>query len=204
MSDNNNNDDSGNAPAPDRSESGNPQGHGRSRGRGRNGRRPQRPCAPSFQGREPSLKGHVYDLSSQHNSEQCVKTTKEVMNWVGREYSKNTGEFCEAVQTLDLADPTPPADPPAGDNIAFERWKIELKKHADREEAHVNFLARLCTVVLGQCTEALEDCLRSHTGWLHAQQNGIRLLQMIKTITYTFEDRRYLPDAVLDVTEEFY
>ena len=204
MSDNNNNGDSGNAPAPDRSESGNPQGHGRSRGRGQNGRRPQRPCAPSFQGREPSLKGHVYDLSSQRNSEQCVKTTKEVMNWVGREHSENTGEFCEAVQTLDLADPTPPADPPAGDNIAFERWKIELKKHADREEAHVNFLARLYTVVLGQCTEALEDRLRSHTGWLHAQQNGIRLLQMIKTITYTFEDRRYLPDAVLDVKEEFY
>ena len=89
-----------------------------------------------FDGREPTLKGHVYDLSTEKNNEQYVKTTKEVMNWVGREYTKHTGELVQAVSTLQLAAPVAPANPPANDAVAFELWKIEVKRHADRIEAH--------------------------------------------------------------------
>ena len=159
---------------------------------------------PSFDGREPTLKGHIYDLSTERNNKQYAMTTKEIMNWVGREYKKYTGELVEAVRTLQLAAPNAPQDPPANDAIAFERWKLAVKKHSDREEEHTNFKARLYTVVLGQCTETLEDRLKSNADWLNAQQDGIELLRLIKTVTYTFEERRYLPEALLDVKEEFY
>jgi hypothetical protein len=158
----------------------------------------------SFDGREPTLKGHVYDLLDDKNSEQYVKTTKEISNWVGREYTKYTGELCEAVKTLILTSPTSPVDPPANDPMAFERWKLALKKFNDTEEAHNDFRARLFNVVMGQCTPALEDRVKSHAQWANIQQDGLELLRVIKTITYTFEDRRYLGDALLDVKEEFY
>jgi hypothetical protein len=67
----------------------------------------------------------VYDLL---DSEQYVKTTKEISNWVGREYTKYTEEVCEAVKTLTLTSPTSPQDPPPANLVAFERWKLELKK----------------------------------------------------------------------------
>ena len=76
--------------------------------------------------------------------------------------------------------PTPPADPAAGDTIAMERWKIELKKYDEQTEVFTDFLANLYSVVIGQCTEALADKIKSHVNYARASQNGIRLLQIIK------------------------
>lgn len=178
-------------------------------GRGSNGGAgPRNPTsgqfAATFAGREPTLKGHVYDLSNEKNSEQFAQTTKEVMNWVGREYTKHTGELVKAVQDLSLTPPPALADPQGGDPVAFEVWKHELKKYSDRLETQAHFRARLFTVVLGQCTEALEDRLKSLSGWSAAQQDGIALLLLIKTITYTFEEKKYLPEALMEMKEEFY
>jgi hypothetical protein len=36
-----------------------------------------------FEGREPSLKGHVYDWTGERNPDQFIKTTKEITNYVG-------------------------------------------------------------------------------------------------------------------------
>ena len=152
--------DSGGAPtAPDAAAPNSGGGGGRRRGGNRGGRRfnnRQNPgggrgnCA-AFEGREPTLKGHVYDLSTERNSEQYVKTTKEIQNWVGREYTKHTGDFVDAVHTLTLVDPVAPANPVPNDPVAFELWKVELKKHTEKQEAYTNFLARLFTVVVGGC-----------------------------------------------------
>ena len=146
----------------------------------------------------------MYDLTTERNSEQYAKTTKEIVNWVGREYTKYTAELVEAVDSLDITMPTEPADPPAGDALAFERWKLDLKKHNDKAEAFNNFLARLYSVVLGQCTEALEDRLKSTNGWANVQQDGIELLKLVKTVCYNFEENRFPADALLDVKETFY
>ena len=198
---------------PDQSGSGNHSGGGgsggrRNRNRNRNhggsNRGHQGGSRPLFDGREPTLKGHIYDLSTEKNSEQFLKTSKEIMNWVGREYTKYTSEFCQAVMDQQLVAPMAPVDPPNNNPVEFERWKIELKKHTDKEEAYQNFRARLFTVVLGQCTEALEDRLKSSQDWAAAQQDGLLLLSLIKRVTYTMEERRHLPDGLLDVKEEFY
>jgi hypothetical protein len=83
----------------------------------------------------------VYE-SDDKNNEQYVKTTKETSNWVGLEYTKYTGELCEAVKTLTLTSPTSPQDPPADYPLAFERWELELKKYNGMEEAYT----RVCSM----------------------------------------------------------
>jgi hypothetical protein len=155
-----------------------------SAGRGRSRRDPRRGSRFSsnsagrsqtrFEGREPSLKGFIYDSTGERNPDQYIKTTKEVINYVGRTYTKYTGEFTQAVRDLELVDPTPPPNPDPTNPIAFEMWKLEVKEHRVKEQEYANFRAGLYNVVFGQCTEALQDKLKSHTDFPNAYQNGIK------------------------------
>jgi hypothetical protein len=73
-----------------------------------------------FEGREPSLKGHIYDWTGECNPDQYIKTTKEIINYVGRTYNKYTGDFMQVVRDLDLDNPPAPADPEPDNLLAFE------------------------------------------------------------------------------------
>ena len=84
--------------------------------------------------------------------------------------------------------PTPLADSTTGDPIALKRWQLELKKHDEQSRGVQRNLAYLFSVVLGQCTEALADKIKSHIDYVGANQNGILLLCIIKQLSYSFED----------------
>ena len=136
--------------------------------------------------------------------DQFIKTTKEIKNYVGRTYQKYTADFIQAVEDLTLVDPVAPANPDPNNTLAVELWKLEIKEHRDRVHHYDDFRAGLYNVVLGQCTDALEDRLKSHPDFPAAANNGIALLVIIKRLTYTFEERRKLADALNDVKEGFY
>ena len=108
------------------------------------------------------------------------------------------------MEDLELTDPNPPAAPDATDPLAVEIWKLEIKEHRDKIMQYANFRAGLYNVVLGQSTEALEDRLKSHPDFPGVANDGIGLLLIIKRLTYTFEERRKLADALSDVKEGFY
>ena len=158
---------------------------------------------PALQGREPSLKGHIYDLPNQQNPDQYIKTTKELMSYVSQEYKEYTGDFLQAVKDLTLAMPEEPKRPEPTNAIAVQIWKFELQEYQDKTSAYRNFLSGLYNIVLEQCTEALEDKVKSHRDFEAANRNGLRLLTIIKAVTYTFEEQRKLADTLTDVKETF-
>ena len=92
----------------------------------------------SFEEREPLLRGHIFNYTGERTPDQYIKTTKEIINYVGRTYTKYTTEFTEAVQNLKLVDPTPPATPEAGDQIAFEIWKLDIKEYRTKLQEYQN------------------------------------------------------------------
>ena len=126
------------------------------------------------------------------------------MSYVGREYKEYTGDFLQAVKDLTLAMPEEPARPVATNAIAVQIWKFELQEYRNKTNVYRNFLAGLYNVVIGQCTEALKDKVKSHRDFEAADRNGLRLLTIIKAVTYTFEEQRKLADALTDVKETFY
>ena len=67
-----------------------------------------------------------------------------------------------------------------------------------------NFRAGLCSLVLGQCTDALQERLKSHHDYQAANQDGIALLVIIRSLIHTFEENRKLSDAIMDVKEKVY
>ena len=130
---------------------------------------------------------------------------KEIINYVGRTYTKCTAEFTQAVRDLELAALTAPENPDLNNALAFKVWKLDIKEHRVKEQEYANFQGGLYNILaLGQCTNALQDKLKSHMDFLAAYQDGIALLLIIKTLTYTFEEWCKLADALCDIKEMFY
>ena len=100
--------------------------------------------------------------------------------------------------------PTAPVDPPISDALALERWKIQIKCYEDQWDVYRDFLANLYNLVISQCMETLEEKIKSHADFVAANQNGILRLQIIKSLTYSFEDHHKLSDTLSEVMECFY
>jgi hypothetical protein len=88
--------------------------------------------------------------------------------------------------------------------IAFKMWKLKIKEFRVKEQEYSNFRAGLYNVVLGQCTEALQNKLKSHTNFPNAYQDGIALLMIIEMLTFTFEECPKLSDMLCEIKEMFY
>ena len=163
-----------------------------------------RPQALRFEGHDPNLKGFFYDFRDGKNADQYVKTTKEIARYVGRKYTEHTAKFVRAVKQLELNMPTAPTDPTDTDVVTIEKWKHEFKVYNGKDRKYKDFLAWLYGVALGQCTEALEDRLRSHNLFAAATNDGVNLLQIVKVMTYTVEESLFQPDLNMVLKERFY
>ena len=104
---------------------------------------------------------------------------KELLTHVGLTYKEYTTELKEGPENLLLLDPTDPDNPPEGNQVAFELWKMDIKEYQEKLKVFANFRARLYSLVLGQCTDALQECLKSHHDYQAASQDGIALLVII-------------------------
>ena len=174
------------------------------RRQGNRGIESQRGRQARFEGREPRLQGHIYDWTGQRTPERYIKTTREISTYVGVVYTKYNADFTAAVDTLDLPDPTEPPAPDPANPVAFERWKYEYKEYMSKVQEYTNFKSGLYNLVMGQCSEVLKERLKSHEDFLDANQNGIALLTLIRSLLHTFEERRKLADGLSDVKMAFY
>jgi hypothetical protein len=66
------------------------------------------------------------------------------------------------------------------------------------------FRSSLYKLVLGQCSDALHDKLKSHRDFSACNQDGIALLIINKALTHSFEDQLFLPDATATVIRKSY
>ena len=71
-------------------------------------------------------------------------------------------ELKEGLENLALVDPTAPDNPPERNQVAFEIWKMDIKEYCEKLKVFANFRAGLYSLVLGQCTDALQEHL-NHT-----------------------------------------
>jgi len=183
------------------------RGHGGRGGRGRGGGRgpPQR---PRFTGEDSAMQGHTFDVRSESKSDQFLKTQKFLANYVGRKYTENAAEFVHAVKELELDDPEEPDEPDeefeTPTAIQIKKWEAAYKRYKKKLEAYRNFKATLYSLVIGQCSPALQEKLRAHNDFEGAHMNGVELLKIIRTLTHSFEDIKELSDSVVTARMRFY
>jgi hypothetical protein len=61
--------------------------------------------------------------------DQFMHMTKEIMNYVGRTYTKCMADLVQVVEDLTIDNPMAPVDPDPANQLAVEVWKMELKEH---------------------------------------------------------------------------
>ena len=183
-----------------------PQGGwgGQRRGNNRDNRADNGNRKTQFTGRESAMNGHIFDYTGERTPEKYIQTMRELVAHVGLTYKDYTTELKEGLENLMLADPTEPDNPPEGNQVAFELWKMDLKEYQEKVKVLANFRVGLYSLVLGQCTDALQERLKSHHDYQAASQDGIALLVIIQSLMHTFEENRKLSDTIMDVKEKFY
>ena len=90
------------------------------------------------------------------------------------------------------------------DILAMERWKFHFNEYGFKVIEYGNFRAGLYSLIYGQCTDALQDKLKSHKDFDAALSNGIALLKIIKLILYSYEHVQYPDDKIVAVKEVYY
>ena len=105
---------------------------------------------------------------------------KELLAQIGLTYKEYTTELKEGLENLALVDPIAPDNPPEGIQVAFKIWKMDIKEYHEKLKVFANFSrAGLYSLVLGQCTDTLQEQLKSHHDFQNANQDGIALLVII-------------------------
>ena len=74
----------------------------------------------------------------------------------------------------------------------------------NKVQEYINFHSGLYNLVMGQCTEALKECLKSHEDFVGANQNRTVLLVLFCSLLHTFEECRKLADGLSDMKMAFY
>ena len=165
------------------------------RGRGRQaGSTPTPYNRPSFIGREPTLKHDIFDYQETQQAQKYRDNVEALKIYIGRKHTKYTVELVSSLDTLTLYIPEELAiltktSPTPG---ALKKWELDYKKREEQREIFHNFLASFYAIIWGQCTLVLRDKLRSHATFhnIEQQQNGLRLLKLIKTLTHTYDNTK--------------
>jgi hypothetical protein len=84
------------------------------------------------------------------------------------------------MQLPTIVEPAPPED---GTPISFELWKMARRTFEKQTEARRRNSSRVYALVIGQCLQALCNCMEVHERWGHInkQSDVMELLQLIQT-----------------------
>jgi hypothetical protein len=156
----------------------------------RRDQRDQQRCKPfhrpgnsesKFEGKCAELKGSIYDVVS--GKETFAKTTREIAEYVGREFD-DAGEFRTGMVEMLLPTLVEPMPPDASDAsmISFEQWKMVMHTYEKRMEACTQNSHRVYALLIRQCSQALQNCIEASERWEHINtgSNVMELLQLIQ------------------------
>ena len=179
----------------------------------------------SFSGGIEDLKSHYYDCSSYKQADKFVTTTKAIKKYGGKNYS-NGGDIRATLENMREYEIENPIDPSedyediidsdtgqvtqtAIEQVSYlekKRYDNEIIAMVKRRNALKSNIQKAYSLILGQCTELMKDKLKASTKWeeIQSSQDALELLNEIKTITYKFEEQKYLPLSIHNAKATFY
>jgi len=157
----------------------------------------------TFKGDCDDLKGKVYFIGSEKQTDNYNTTTEAILEYFLREYTHGLDvvESLEALKTKDFTNDVPvEGTPPTG---ASDKMKAalkavhieEMKQFVQRKQKLETNFVKLYGIILGQCTKGLKAKLEARKDWNIGSNrirfNAINLLKAIKEITHNFQDNKY-------------
>jgi hypothetical protein len=108
-----------------------------------------------------------------------------------------------------LVEPTIPEPEDLPDNATAKEKRIHDKridKMIESEDRLKDTTSRAYAIVWGQCSKALREKVKAHKDYKTAYDKSsvIELLKVIKTEMFTFQTRKYGPQALHEAKKRFY
>ena len=185
----------------------------RGRGSSRNGNGRPSVSPTKFKGNCSELGGHIFDCSDYKQADIYTTTVKRIADYVGSEY-KHGGDIRSTITTGILAKIKIPICPvivdPNNETLEEQTLKMIFKgqigNYIKQKSILDDNIQKAYALVLGQCTELLRSKLKQQPKWeeVESQQDVLRLLGLIRAITFKFEDQKYLPLALLESKLQVY
>ena len=187
---------------PPATQSGDPTTGADGKQRRRNRNRRGNPRENRFDGACSELKGHTYDVVF---GDTFAKTTREIAEYVARSYD-DAGDFRTGMVDLQLPAIQPPADPDVDDQLAVEKWKLELRSYQKSKETRTRNQNRVFALLLGQCSQALRNRMEPHEDWVTINNDSdvIALLRLIQTCMSHKQTRRDTDHAAVEADIAIY
>ena len=193
---------------PKRTKLGSPTKAGRGFNRRKQAQNPNRPVVrhAKFLGKCEELKGHVYNTASGRQSNQFIKTTKEIAEHVGCSY-KYRIDAKKAIESLEEPIFLPPADPPAGASCTDKRiWEKRVDKFVKKSTYYEENMKNAFLLIMGQCSNAMKAKLKAEPHWEATEDlmDALELLHLIWGIMINSQLQRYLPLAIHKSKRDLY
>jgi hypothetical protein len=185
----------------------NPHGRGRGRGRGdgNNAHWPQRQPPTKFRGNCTELQGCIFDCSDYKQADTFVTTPKRISEYVGAEYKHGGDIRSSIINEMKITIPVStaptavdPKSPTPSESVAEMIFKGEIDSYIKRKSLLDDNIQKTFSSVFGQCTDLIQSKLNQQAAWatISSDQDVIALIGLIKTITFRFEDQKFLPLAL--------
>ena len=178
----------------------------RSTGQGSNkansecGGRNPRPTT-KFRGNCSDLEDHIFDCSDHKQADTYVNTHKRLSEYAGATY-KHGGDIRSSIIVghkivIPLPVLVPPPDATAltpAEEVQKMIFKGEIDAYIKQKGMLNDNVKKAFSLVIGQYTDLLQSKLKQHAPWkqIYEDQNALALLDLIKAITFKFEDQKFL------------
>ena len=186
-----------------------------------------------FQGGEPKLKGHTYDVGDIKQADKYVKTTDAVVRHIAKEYTNFPQDIKKALEELQEMDwsaikPMAPIKQTileleenasaawvkqhtaAEQKLAQEYetdkaiWDEKVKSFPKRQAHYESNMTRAYDLIIGQCTHTVRDKLKARKDYDQVKGNPKLLLKALKEITHNYQDTRYSIAMVYKSIKDFF
>ena len=135
------------------------------------------------------------------------KTTKEIADYVGREFKNHPGDIRLVVLHLQGLQFTLPTDP-APNATETERmiWRETIKSFCVRRNVLSENIRRLYSLVWGQCSDVMRQKIEALDEYavFSVILDGVELLQAIKNFCFNFQSQKYVPHSLHKTKRQFY
>jgi hypothetical protein len=127
-------------------------------------------------------------------------------SYVGHEFN-DAGEFCTGMVELQLSPLVKPAPPTNVDQVVeFELWKRAWHTYEKQLKARHRNSARVYALVIGQCSQALCNCMEANNQWsmINKASNVIGVLQLIQNCMTQCQTWQKPVHSLMDVEAQVY
>jgi hypothetical protein len=195
-------------PSGERGQRRRPKGGG-GRGNAHTERPPEQPAAPKFIGKEDGLGNeYVYQLTTGNEaSDQYAKTTEEIIRYLSTKYKRGGDVERSLADGTMMSTPIPTV--PTGATVnnvvmapadaAMQVWKMQVNMVLQRQALLESNLESAYALIRGQCSDAILEKVKAQDNYtaMHQDRNPIKLLQLLKSVMYQYNSRKYRAMAII-------